>query len=81
MRPRVALRSDGETCRRIGKRVTPNASCGATRRDDVVLEGAALERVADDADLMAGGGLRGREIDDMAEDAPIGARTTWTIRR
>src|SRR5262249_32827849 len=38
-------------------------------RDQVVLEGAALERVADDPDVVAGGRLRGREIEDVAEDA------------
>ena len=39
------------------------------RGDQVVLEGAAFERVADDADRVAGLRLGAREIEDMAKDA------------
>ena len=39
------------------------------RGDQLVLEGAAVERIADDADRVAGLRLGAGEIDDVAEDA------------
>src|SRR5262249_40594222 len=52
-----------------GKARGAESETRSDRGDQVILEGAALERAADDADVVAGRRLRGGEIEDVAKNA------------